>query len=156
MKKFKSLSKKMKIIVVSVVVLLFVVIGVSGQKNTSDKTVKQDTKQQTQTETKTETENKQTETVSQKNSVNKAKQYLSFSAFSEQGLMKQLEFDKFSKEDIDYAMKNIKVDWNEQAVKKGKAYLDMTAFSKDGLIKQLEFDGFTHEQALHSVSKNGL
>ena len=36
-----------------------------------------------------------TETVSQKNAIRKAKSYLNYSAFSYQGLVKQLEYEKF-------------------------------------------------------------
>lgn len=95
------------------------------------------------------------ETVSQKNAVNKAKDYLSFAAFSKSGLAKQLAFEGFSEADSNYAVNQIKVDWKEQAVKKAKDYLNITSFSKDGLIKQLEFEGFTNEEANHAVKEIG-
>ena len=95
-------------------------------------------------------------TVSQKNAVKKAESYLDYSAFSRNGLIKQLEFEGFSNADATYAVDNIIVDWNEQAVKKAKSYLDYSAFSRNGLIKQLEFEGFTYEQAVYGVEQNGL
>lgn len=95
-------------------------------------------------------------TTSQKNAVKKAEQYLEVSAFSREGLIKQLEFEKFSNEDATFAVDNIKVDWNEQAVKKAKQYLEVSAFSRDGLIDQLEFEKFTVEQATYGVEQNGL
>ncbi len=95
-------------------------------------------------------------TVSQKNAVRKAKEYLAVMAFSRDGLIKQLEFEGFSNEDATYGVDNVSVDWNEQAVKKAKEYLDTMAFSRDSLIKQLEFEGFTYEQAVYGVEQNGL
>lgn len=95
-------------------------------------------------------------TVGQKNAVSKAKSYLSMSAFSYEGLIEQLEFEKFTNEQAVYGAKNCGADWKEQAAKKAKSYLSMTAFSRDGLIDQLEFEGFTHEQAVYGVEVNGL
>ena len=96
------------------------------------------------------------ETVSQKNAVQKAKDYLDYSAFSKGGLIKQLEFEGFSNEDATYAANQINVDWKEQAVKKAKSYLDYSSFSRSGLIKQLEFDGFSNEEATYAVDQIGL
>ena len=73
-------------------------------------------------------------------------------SFSKDGLIKQLEFDKFTTEQATFGVDSCNADWNEQAVKKAKEYLDVMSFSKDGLIKQLEFDGFTTEQAEYGVT----
>ncbi len=97
-----------------------------------------------------------TETLSQKNAVNKAKDYLDFTAFSKSGLIEQLKFEGFSNEDATYAVNKIDVDWKEQAVKKAKEYLDFMAFSRSGLIEQLEFEGFTTEEATYAVEQIGF
>lgn len=94
-------------------------------------------------------------TMGQKNALEKAKSYLNYSAFSYKGLIKQLEYEKFSTADATYAVDNCGADWFEQAVKKAKSYLSFTSFSRDGLIEQLEYDGFTHEQAVYGVEQNG-
>ena len=94
-------------------------------------------------------------TVGQKNALKKAKSYLSFTAFSYTGLIKQLEFEQFTHEEAIFAADNCGADWNEQAVKKAKSYLSFTSFSKNGLISQLEFEGFTHEQAVYAVEQVG-
>ena len=94
-------------------------------------------------------------TMGQKNALAKAKSYLDYSAFSYKGLIKQLEYEKFSTADATYAVDNCGADWFEQAVKKAKSYLSFTSFSRDGLIEQLEYDGFTHEQAVYGVEQNG-
>ena len=95
-------------------------------------------------------------TISQKNALKSAKSYLSFSAFSYNGLIKQLEYEEYSHEDAVYAVDNCSADWNEQAVKSAKSYLSFSSFSKNGLIKQLEYEGFTHEQAVYGAEQNGL
>jgi hypothetical protein len=94
--------------------------------------------------------------MSQQNAVQKAQDYLDYTAFSRQGLIKQLEYDNFSPEDATFAVDSITVDWNKQAAKKAKDYLDYTAFSHGGLIKQLEYDGFTPAQAEYGVAAAGL
>ena len=101
-------------------------------------------------------EDKVTETLSQKNAVRKAEQYLRTMPFSKSGLIAQLEFEGFSTEDATYAVNKIDVNWKEQAVKKAKSYLDTMAFSRSGLIEQLEFEGFTTEEATYAVDQIGL
>lgn len=94
--------------------------------------------------------------MSQQNAVQKAKQYLSFSAFSRSGLISQLEYDGFSTDDATYAVDNITVDWNQQAAKKAKQYLGFSSFSRSGLYDQLVYDGYTPAQAQYGVSATGL
>ncbi|SDP18232.1 Ltp family lipoprotein [Halobacillus aidingensis] len=95
-------------------------------------------------------------TVSQKQAVAMAEQYLSFMAFSKSGLIDQLEFEGFSTEDATYGVENISVDWQEQAVTKAEEYLDFMAFSRQGLIDQLVFEGFSKEHAAYAASQVGL
>ena len=95
-------------------------------------------------------------TISQKNALAKAKSYLSFTAFSYEGLVEQLEFEQYSHEDAIYAADACGADWNEQAALKAKQYLSFTSFSRGGLIDQLEFEGFTHDQAVYGVCAVGL
>ena len=94
-------------------------------------------------------------TISQKNAVKQAQNYLKFMAFSRTGLINQLEFEGYSTEDATYAVDNITVDWNEQCAKKAKDYLDFMAFSRDGLHDQLEFEGFTEEQIQYGLQAVG-
>lgn len=95
-------------------------------------------------------------TVSQQNAKGKAADYLEFSAFSRSGLIKQLEFEKFSAADATWAVDKLKVDWNAQAALKAKEYLEYQSFSRAGLVDQLMFEGFTAAQAEFGVSKTGL
>ncbi|WP_311212272.1 MULTISPECIES: Ltp family lipoprotein [unclassified Arthrobacter] len=97
-----------------------------------------------------------TGTISQQNALRKAGSYLQYTAFSYTGLIKQLEFEKYSAEDATWAADRVKVDWNEQAAKKAKSYLEYTSFSRSGLVDQLLFEGFTPEQAEYGASTTGL
>lgn len=91
--------------------------------------------------------------VERSSALEKAESYLSLTAFSHDGLVKQLEFEKFSHDDAVYAADHCGADWNEQAAKKAKSYRELTSFSHAGLVEQLKFDGFTDEQAEYGVSQ---
>ena len=96
------------------------------------------------------------ETISQKNAVRMAIDYLNYSSFSRQGLIEQLEYEGFSNEDAIYGVDQSGADWIEQAAQCAKDYLDYSSFSRQGLIEQLEYEGFTHEQAVYGVDATGL
>ena len=96
------------------------------------------------------------ETVSQKNAVEKAKSYLGYTAFSHDGLVAQLEYDQFSHADAVYGADNSGANWNEQAAKKAKSYMEYSAFSRGSLIDQLKYDKFTQAQAEYGANAVGL
>jgi hypothetical protein len=101
-------------------------------------------------------------TVSQQNALESAESYLSFSAFSEAGLIDQLSSkagEGFPKADAVWAVKHVEVDWNKEAVEAARSYLDFTSFSRSGLIQQLSSpagDQFTKAQATYAANKVGL
>lgn len=95
-------------------------------------------------------------TVSQRNAVRAAKEYLNVSAFSRDGLINQLEYSDYSTADATFAVDNITVDWNEQAAKAAEEYLNVSAFSRGGLINQLVYSGFTPAQAAYGANSAGL
>lgn len=97
-----------------------------------------------------------TETVSQQNAVRKAKSYLSYAAFSHDGLVAQLEYDQFSHADAVYGADNSGANWNDQAAAKAKSYMSYSAFSRGSLIAQLEYDKFTQAQAEYGATAVGL
>lgn len=92
-------------------------------------------------------------TFGEQNALEKAHQYLNYSAFSYTGLIEQLEFEGFSHSEAVYAADNCGADWNEQAVKKAQQYLDYSSFSRSELLDQLVFEGFTQSQAEYAVNK---
>ena len=106
-------------------------------------------------ETLQKSEQVSTPTTGEKNALAKAKKYLQTTSFSYNGLVKQLEYEKYSHEEAVYAADNCGADWNEQADEKAKDYLKTDSFSKDSLIEQLEYEGFTHEQAVYGAESNG-
>lgn len=106
-------------------------------------------------EPEAEPEFKDTATTGEKNALKKAQSYLSFSAFSYDGLIGQLEYEQFSHDEAVYAVENCGADWNEQALLKAKSYLSMSGFSYTGLIGQLEYEKFTTEQATYGAENCG-
>lgn len=94
-------------------------------------------------------------TMGEKNALQKAKDYLAYMAFSETGLIEQLEYEGYSHSEAVYGVEHCGADWMEQAARKAADYLDYMAFSRTGLIEQLEYEGFTHEQAVYGVEQNG-
>jgi len=141
-----------KILTGFLVLFVIAIIGSTGNNPSNDL----DIPPNTITTQQEEVENGQNETLSQKNAIRSAKSYLDTAGFSRNGLIKQLEFEKFSHEDAVYAVDNVGADWNAQAERSAKSYLDVSGFSRDGLIRQLEFEGFTNEQAVYGVDAVGL
>lgn len=129
----------------------------SPEKDSTKKATEPETEKPTKKPTEPPTEKLVDKiTVSQSNALESAKSYLEYSAFSYNGLVEQLEYEKYSHEDAVYAADHCGADWNEQAAKSAESYLAYSSFSRDGLIEQLEYEGFTHEQAVYGVEQNGL
>ena len=94
-------------------------------------------------------------TTGDREAVADAKQYLSFEAFSLQGLISQVEFDGFSAAQATYGAEHSGANWNTEAYKDAKQYLSTEAFSLGGLISQLEYDKFTAAQATYGAEHSG-
>lgn len=94
-------------------------------------------------------------TIGEKNALSKALSYLRYSAFSYSGLVEQLEYEGYTRQEAVYGVDNCGANWNEQAALKAQSYLDYSAFSREGLIEQLEYEGFTREQAEYGVQAVG-
>lgn len=119
---------------------------------------KQESKSESKAEHKSESKVEEQDnnlSTSQKNALRSAKEYLDAMSFSYQGLVEQLEYEKYSHDDAVYAVDNCGADWNEQAAKSAKSYLSTSAFSESGLIEQLEYENFTHDQAVYGVDNCG-
>jgi hypothetical protein len=95
-------------------------------------------------------------TVNQKNALAAAKSYLNYTAFSHDGLVVQLEYEKYAHADAVYGADNCGADWNEQAAKAAKSYMAYSAFSRGGLIDQLKYEKFTQAQAEYGADSVGL
>ncbi len=94
-------------------------------------------------------------TLGQSNALKSAKSYLSYSAFSYEGLINQLKYEKYTHDEAVYAANNCGANWNEQALKSAKSYLNYTSFSYKGLIGQLEYEQFTYSQAKYAADNCG-
>lgn len=94
--------------------------------------------------------------MSQQQALGAARDYLEVSHFSRTGLIKQLEFEKFSVADATFAADAVGADWNAQADGAAADYMRVSHFSRASLISQLKFDGFTDAQAQHGASSVGL
>jgi hypothetical protein len=81
---------------------------------------------------------------------------LNFSSFSRIGLIKQLEYEGFSRTDSEYAVDSQNTNWTTQAIKNAASYLKFSSFSYSGLYDQLIYEGFTVEQAKAGVDSTGL
>lgn len=92
-------------------------------------------------------------TRGEKNALQKAYDYLSFTAFSYSGLIEQLEYEGYSHSEAVYAADHCGADWDEQAYLKAVDYLDYMPFSYSELVEQLEYEGFTSSQAEYGAKK---
>ena len=97
----------------------------------------------------------------QKNAVRSAKQYISMTGFSRDGLINQLSSeygDGYEVADATVAVDSLNLNWNEQAVRSAKQFLNMTGFSCNGLIEQLSSsagDKYTVNEATYGAQQAG-
>lgn len=148
----------------AIALLLLIVIVASVNSHPNDNKQVADSSTYTPAVTANTTEQEQatpepaqpTETVSQKNAVKQAKSYLDFSGFSRDGLVAQLEYEKFSNADAIYGADNAGADWYVEAEQAAKSYMEFSSFSRQGLIDQLVYDKFAPEQAAHGADSVGL
>ncbi len=80
-----------------------------------------------------------------------ARTYLSCSLFSKQGMIEQLQRDKFTADESVKAVEACDADWREEALIIANSYLDGQSFSKKGLEHQLLYKKFTEEEAAYAV-----
>lgn len=96
-------------------------------------------------------------TTGQKNALKKAESYSSTMHMSKKGIYKQLtsEYGEgFTAEEAQYAIDNMKADWNANALAKAKSYQDTMSMSKSAIYKQLTSEygeSFTAEEAQYAV-----
>ncbi|WP_269516107.1 Ltp family lipoprotein [Brevundimonas subvibrioides] len=97
----------------------------------------------------------------QRNAVRSARQYLSMTGFSRDGLIAQLSSeygDGYDVADATVAVDSLDVDWNANAARSAEQYLNMTGFSCRGLVEQLSSssgDKYTEAQAQYGAQAAG-
>ena len=92
-------------------------------------------------------------TDNQKKCLEQAESYMERLPFSEAGLVDQLEYKGYDKEEISFALENINADWKENALRKAEDYVETLPLSDDTLKNQLAYDGFTEEQIEYAFGK---
>ena len=88
--------------ILTFILVSIIVLSLSACSATPQPTEQDSSKTTTQTDLPSSENSK--ETVSQKNAVRKAKSYLKTSSFSREGLITQLEFEKFTNEQAIYGV----------------------------------------------------
>jgi hypothetical protein len=98
-------------------------------------------------------------TQQQQSALEEANQYLSSQAFSQQGLIDQLDSaagSGYSVNDATVAVHSLTVNWNAEAVQAAKEYLASEPFSCLDLVQQLDSaagSGFTVSQATYGAQQ---
>ena len=134
------MKRKLVSTFLSVAMAASLLVGCGGGSAPASSDTQTSTETTTETATETEASTEETTeaepeaTTGQLNALDKAMDYLSFTAFSKKGLRDQLEYDGYNDDEIEYAVDNCGADWNEQAKEKAAEYLKLMSFSKSGLI----------------------
>jgi beta-lactam-binding protein with PASTA domain len=96
-------------------------------------------------------------TTGQKNALKKAESYSNSMHMSKRGIYKQLtsEYGEgFTAEEAQYAIDNMKADWNANALAKAKSYQTSMSMSKSAIYNQLTSEygeEFTAEEAQYAI-----
>lgn len=165
-----NLNDKMKVIACGGLAIVLCLIGYScGSNNKNVEEVETKQKQEMQVEEQEELETQEVKeenekvepqiteteevTFGMRNALGSAESYLDCMGFSKEGLKDQLEYEGYTSEEINYAVENVIVNWNEECVESAESYLDCMSFSRQGLIEQLEYEGFTSEQINYAMER---
>lgn len=153
---------KKKIILVVLGLFLFggCCASISNKEdNKNDVRQEQQDKKDTNGTNKTENKNQEnTIPTEYKNALKKAETYSKYMHMSKKGIYKQLTSEygeKFSKEASDYAINNLKADYNNNALEKAKTYYNDMHMSKQAVKEQLTSDygeGFTESEANYAIN----
>lgn len=95
-------------------------------------------------------------TAGMRNALERACSYLRYDGFSKSGLTNQLRYEKFSEEEIAFAIANCNANWYQEAKESAESYIRYLGLSRNELISQLEFEGFTREQTMYAIKAVGL
>ncbi|MBT2731722.1 Ltp family lipoprotein [Carnobacterium sp. ISL-102] len=85
------------------------------------------------------------------NALSNAYDYLDYTSFSKSGLYDQLVYEGYPADAVQYAIENVKADWNANALQAAIDYLDYSSFSDQGLYDQLIYEEYTSEQAQYAI-----
>ena len=125
----------------------------TGSEENAGSEEKVESEEKAGSEKKTDKEKKDKVTSGMKEALQAAKDYLSYMAFSYNGLVEQLEYTGYTTKEATYAADHCGADWKEQAVIRAKDYMGIAAFSLKTLTEQLENVGFTPEEAAYGANE---
>jgi hypothetical protein len=143
--------------------LVFIIIGaMSGGSKNSNNTTTNSTNTKTEESTPSiavqkETNNEPNVPAENKSALNKATTYANTMHMSKKGVYDQLVSDygeKFSPQAAQYAIDNVKADWNANALAKAKSYQDQQSMSPAAIRNQLTSaygEKFTAEEADYAI-----
>ncbi len=146
-----------------VVIVVFIIIGASGSKNDATNTNSTASNSQTaspssKTEPTATNAKKQPEVPTEyKSALNKATTYANTMHMSKVGVYDQLVSnygEKFSAAAAQYAIDNVKADWNANALAKAKTYQDTMSMSPTAIHDQLTSaygEKFTQAEADYAI-----
>ena len=153
------------ILVVVVVIVIVAAASGSGNKSASENATTQPDSASTQSADQGDsaaTEEKKSEEAAvpaeYKSALNKADFYANTMNMSKQGVYDQLSSsygEKFSAEAAQYAIDNVKADWNANALAKAKTYQDTMSMSPSAIHDQLTSsygEKFTEEEADYAIA----
>jgi len=107
----------------------------------------QNNDEQTQTENEGSSE--------QRRAIARAESYTNLMAFSRARLIQQLEFERFTHNDAQWAVDQLTIDWNEQALKKANSYHSLMNLPPENIRRLLAFEDFSEEQIDYTMTNIG-
>lgn len=141
-------------------IVFFMIVGAmgSGNKSSNSTTNSNAVDTSSKTEPTATTESKEPDVPTEyKSALNKATTYASTMNMSKKGVYDQLVSDfgeKFSPEAAQYAIDNVKADWNANALAKAKTYQDTMSMSPASIRSQLisaNGEKFTEAEADYAI-----
>lgn len=157
--------KKHKVLTIIGVIILIGIIGSATSKNTPTDTTSDKSSTQSSTDTSTTPNSSNPQPKAQepsvpaeyKSALSQATSYANSMKLSKQGVYDQLVSEyggKFSAEAAQYAIDNVKADWNANALSQAKTYQNNMSMSPAGVRDQLisQYGGkFTEAEADYAI-----
>ncbi|MBS9336387.1 Ltp family lipoprotein [Fructobacillus papyrifericola] len=138
-------------------ILLVVLVAFVGIANMGDSSEKADSKTSSSQKTSSSTQKNSSVPKEYTSALKSAQNYNKIMHMSKAGLYEQLTADagdKFSPEAAQYAVDNLKADYNENALKSAETYQKTMNMSPESIREQLTADAgdkFTQDQANYAI-----
>lgn len=154
----KPFYKRVWFWILAIIVIFIIIGGSSNSKDTkSSENSASSSKTNKQTKESSSTESKPKVSAEYTAALNKANTYASVMSMSKAAIYQQLTSDageKFPVDAAQYAIDNVKADYNKNALTKAKTYQKQMSMSTDAIKEQLTSDSgekFTPEEADYAI-----